>query len=135
MTAPLIHIFSARVQEGRLEGYKGYAREHAAFVEAKHPGLLAFHLYLSADGREVSAVQVHPDADSMDFFMKEVVAEHGVKAYEFLERGSERSDAWGTLNETIQEQIRQFGVELNVRPHHLAGFTRSAASGARAAVR
>lgn len=128
MTAPLVHIFSATVQDGKLEGYKRYAKEHAEFVEGKAPGLLAFHLYLSEDGRRVSAVQVHPDADSMDFFMKEVVAEHGVQAYEFLEQGSERSDAFGPLNDATAQGVRQYGVELWHSPYHLGGFTRLAAS-------
>jgi hypothetical protein len=124
MTAPLIHIFSANVQDGKLEGYKEYAKEHAAFTEATAPDLLAFHLYLSDDGRRVYAVQLHPTADHMDFFMKEVVAEHGVKAYEWLERGSERSDAFGPLNAATADAIRQHGVELTHHPYHLGGFTR-----------
>jgi len=124
MTAPLIHIFSADVQDGKLEGYKEYAKEHAAFTEAKAPDLLAFNLYLSEDGRRVYAVQLHPTADHMDFFMKEVVAEHGVQAYEWLERGSERSDAFGPLNAATADAIRQFGVELTHHPYHLGGFTR-----------
>jgi hypothetical protein len=124
MTAPLVHIFSADVQDGKLESYKEYAKEHAAFTEANAPDLLAFHLYLSEDGRRVFAVQLHPDADHMDFFMKEVVAEHGVQAYEFLEGGSERSDAFGPLNPATADAIRQFGVELTHHPYHLAGFTR-----------
>jgi hypothetical protein len=124
MTAPLVHIFSAGVQEGKLEGYKAYCKEHAVFVEAKAPDMLAFHLYLSEDGRRVFAIQLHPDADHMDYFMKEVVAAHGALAYEFLEPGSERSDAFGPLNDATAEAIRQYGVELQHHPYHLGGFTR-----------
>ena len=82
------------------------------------------YIYLRADGRRAASVQVHPDPDSMDFFLKEVIPEHGVRAHEFLEQGSETSDAFGILNDAIQEQIRQYGVTLNVSPHHLGGFTR-----------
>ena len=123
MTAPLIHVFSASVKEGRLEGFKEYAEEHVEFVEAKAPRLLAFHEFLSEDGRRVSVVQVHPDPDHMDFFMKEIVAEHGMKAYEFLEH-DERSDAFGALNEGTQAALRQYGVDLHLSPYHLGGFTR-----------
>lgn len=128
MSTPLVHIFTARIQEGKLDGYRHYAREHAAFAEQVHPGVLAFHLYLSEDQRTVAAVQVHPDADSMDIWMKDVVSEHGVTAYEFLEPGSERSLVYGTLNEATLEGMRQYGVELDLNPEHLAGFTRLAAS-------
>jgi hypothetical protein len=124
MTAPLVHIFTVDIQDGKLEGFREYAKEHVAFTEAKAPDLLAFHHYVSADGRRSSVVQVHPDADHMDHFMKEVVAEHAVKAYEFLEQGTERSDAFGPLNDATADAIRQYGVELRHHPYHLGGFTR-----------
>lgn len=124
MSTPLVFVFTARIQEGKLAGYRQYAREHAAFAERVHPDVLAFHLCLSEDQREVSAVQVHPDADSMDLWMKEVVAEHGVTAYEYLEQGSERSLAYGPLNAPTLEAMHGFGVELTHSPEHLAGFTR-----------
>jgi hypothetical protein len=124
MTAPLVHLITGSIKGGQLEAYRKFAQEHAEFAEAKHPRLLAFHLYLSADGREVTSFQVHPDADSMDFFIKEVVATHGVKAFEYLEQGSERSEVYGTLNQATVEQFRQYGVALRHSPYHLAGFTR-----------
>jgi hypothetical protein len=124
MAAPLIHIFSTDIREGQLEGYKAYAQEYAEFVEARHPRLLAFHQYVSEDGGRAFTIQIHPDSDSMDFFMKKVITEHAVRAYEFLERGSERSDVYGTLSSVIQDQLRQYGVALSVRPQHLCGFTR-----------
>lgn len=128
MSTPLVHIFTARIQEGKLADYRQYAREHAAFAEQAHPTILAFHLYLSEDRREVAAVQVHPDADSMDVWMKDVVSAHGATAYEFLERGSERSLVYGTLNDHTLAGIREFGVEMDLNPEHLAGFTRLGAS-------
>lgn len=128
MSTPLLHIFTASIQDGKLAAYRQYAREHAAFAERVHPDILAFHLYLSADQHEVAAVQFHPDADSMDRWMKDVVAEHGVTAFEYLEQGSERSLAYGPLNAPTLEGMRQFGVELTHNPAHLAGFTRLAPS-------
>lgn len=128
MSTPLLHIFSARIQDGHLAAYRQYAREHAAFAERAHRDVLAFHLYLSEDQRTVHAVQLHPDADSMDLWMKAVVAEHGVTAYEHLERGSERSLAYGPLNTPTLEGMHQFRVELTHSPEHLAGFTRLASS-------
>ena len=95
MTAPLVHLITGSIKDGQLEAYRRFAQEHAEFAEMKHPGLLAFHLYLSEDGREVTSVQVHPDADSMDFFIQKVVATHGVQAFEYLEQGSERSEVYG----------------------------------------
>lgn len=127
MNAPLVYIFTARLQEGRLAGYRQYAREHAAFAQQAHRDILAFHLYLSEDQQEVAAVQVHPDADSMDRWMKEVVAEHGTTAYEYLEQGTERSLAYGRLNDQTLEAMSRYGVGIDRSPEHLAGFTRLAA--------
>lgn len=126
MSTPLLHIFSARIQDGQLPGYRQYAREHAAFAERVHPDVLAFHLYLSEDQRTVHAVQLHPNADSLDLWMKAVVSDHGVAAYEYLEQGTEQSLAYGPLNEPTLEGMRQFGVDLTHSPEHLAGFTRLA---------
>lgn len=124
MAAPLIHIFTATIKEGQLEGFKKYAQEHAEFTEAKHPGLLAFHQYVNEEGNKVSVVQVHPDADSMEFFMQEVVAQHGIQAYEYLEEGSESSEIYGTPSDAILEGLRQYGVSFTVKPDHVGGFTR-----------
>jgi hypothetical protein len=128
MTNPLVFIFTARIQEGKVDAYRQYAKEHAAFAEAAHPDILAFHLYLSEDERQVSAVQVHPDADSMDLWMKDVVSKHGVTAYDFLEQGSERSIVYGTMNDQTLAGIREYGLGAEVNPGHLAGFTRLATS-------
>ncbi len=128
MSTPLVHIFSAQLQDRKLDGYRQYAREHAAFAQRVHPDILAFHVYVSEDQNRVSAVQVHPDADSMDLWTKAVVAEHGVAAYDYLEPGSERSLAFGPLNAPTLEGMRRFGVALTHNPEHLAGFTRLAAS-------
>lgn len=127
MDAPIVFIFSATIQEGKLDAYRAYTQEHVEFARTTHPDVLAFHLYVDEDGSEVAAVQVHPDAASVQRWMTEVVAEHGVKAYEFLERGSERAEVYGTLSEDVLEQLRQFGVPLTARPSHIGGFTRLAA--------
>jgi len=124
MTAPLIHIFTATIKEGQLEGYKKYAQEHAEFAEAKHPRLLAFHIYVNEDSNKVSAVQVHPDADSMEFFMQEVVAQHGVQAYQYLEEGSESSQIYGTPSDAILDGLRQYRVPFSVKTDYVGGFTR-----------
>lgn len=128
MSTPLVHIFTAQIQDGKVSAYRQYAREHAAFAEQAHPTILAFHLYLSQEHRRVAAVQVHPNPDSMDIWMKDVVSEHGQTAYEFLEQGTERSLVYGTLNDHTLAGIRQYGVKLDLNPEHLAGFTRLAAS-------
>ncbi len=54
-------------------------------VPKRRPTSHRFHQYVNEDDNKISVVQVHPDADSMEFFMQEVLAKHGVQAYEYLE--------------------------------------------------
>lgn len=112
------------VKEGQLEGFNKYAQEHAESAEAKHPGLLAFHQYVNKDGNKVSVVQVHSETDSMELFMQEVLAQHGVQAYQYLEQGSESSEIYGTPSDAILDGLRQYEVSFSVKPDHAGGFTR-----------
>jgi hypothetical protein len=51
------------------------------FVETNEPRMIAFHAYLDQDGKRLSIVQVHPDADSMLFHMQ-VARDHISEAYQ-----------------------------------------------------
>jgi hypothetical protein len=69
MSGPFIFIATNRLKPGRLEDEKRRVPELCDFIEANEPRLIAFNEYLSEDGTEVGIVQVHPDADSMEFHM------------------------------------------------------------------
>jgi hypothetical protein len=63
------------------------------------PRLIAFNEYASVNGREVAAVQVHPDVESMELHLR-VVAERAARA---------------------SEETRAATVDI---PRHVGGFTR-----------
>jgi hypothetical protein len=128
MSAPIVHVFSAGIPPDRVDAYRQHAREHIGLTESEHPGLLAYHLYLSEDSHRMSSVQVHPDADSMDLFRDRVLAEESAAAYQCLVRGSERSQGYGRFHDATLDRMRAFGVELHLHPEHLGGFTRLASS-------
>ena len=50
------------------------------FVEANEPRVIAFNEYVNEEGTEVAVVQIHPDADSMEFHLG-VIAERAAAAY------------------------------------------------------
>ena len=129
MEAPFIFIGTYRLREGKGEGFKQYLRSERFFeyIGEHEPRMLAFHGYLNVEGTEVTFVQVHPDASSMELHMQ-VAREHIGRAYEeFLDSTGSSIEVYGTPSDTVLGMTRQLagsGVPLNVKPQPLGGFTR-----------
>jgi hypothetical protein len=122
MSEPFIFISRSRIKEGRLEDCRTYLQDLAAFVEANEPRIIAFAGYVNEDGTEVSGVQVHPDAASMELHMQ-VAGEKIVKAFDFLE--TESVEIYGPPSDRVREMMSQIaGVPVTVRPDALGGFAR-----------
>ena len=125
MIEPFIFISTSAVKAGKLGDYKRAYEEVNHLVEENEPRVLHFTLYLSEDGTEESIVQVHPDADSMEYHMK-LVADHIEAAREFLDFSKMRIEIYGKLSESILEQMRQLagsGVPVTIKAP-AAGFNR-----------
>jgi len=75
MSHPFIFVSTFRLKQGKLEAFKEMCQGLVEFVESNEPRVIAFNLYASEDGTEVSNVQVHPDADSMVSHMR-LLREH-----------------------------------------------------------
>jgi uncharacterized protein (DUF2126 family) len=101
------------------------------FIEAREPRLIAFNEYVNEAGDEVTVVQVHPDADSMEAHMA-IVRERAHEAYAETLDATVRIQVFGRPTDAILEALRQqagSGVDISVNGEHLGGFTRSAAEG------
>src|SRR4029450_11302535 len=81
MAGPFIFIGTHRLKEGKLSDFEAAWRDLVAVVEANEPQMIAFNAYANEDGTEVTVVQLHPDAASMELHMQ-VVREHITQAYE-----------------------------------------------------
>jgi hypothetical protein len=126
MSGPFIFIATNRLKPGRLDEERTRVPGLSDFIEANEPRLLAFNEYANDQGTEVEVVQVHPDTDSFEFHMG-VVRERAERAYAETLEGTTSVQVYGTPSDTILEMLRQqagSGVALNVKPHHLGGFTR-----------
>jgi quinol monooxygenase YgiN len=124
---PLIFIGTYTIKEGKLEEFKQYCGELCKLLEENEPRLIHFGLYFDEDGTEVSVVQVHPDADSMEFHMQ-VASEHFASAFEFLDT-TKSVQVYGTPSDALVGQIKQAsepGVSVIVKSE-LAGFNRLSA--------
>jgi hypothetical protein len=126
MTGPFIFIATNRLKEGKLDSEKERLPGLIDFIRANEPRLLAFNEYANKEGTEVAVVQVHPDADSMAFHM-DLIAERAASAYADTIAATTNIAVFGTPSGIVTDMLRrQAGarVPLNIKPHHLGGFTR-----------
>lgn len=66
MSEPLVYVDTSDVRDGALGELEGAIEELARFVEVNVPEVLAYNVYLSDDGSEMTVVHVHADATSLD---------------------------------------------------------------------
>ena len=128
MTAPFIFVGTHRIKEGQVDAYIEYFREFAEFVKENEPRLIVFEGYVNDEGTRMTIVQVHPDAESMDFHMQ-TIGKHIGEAYDRFLDGTERIDVYGVLRGGVVEMIKQLAsmdAPLNISARPVAGFTRSA---------
>ena len=126
MYGPFLFIATNRLKGGKLEEERARVPGLSDFIEANEPRLLAFNEYANDQGTEVEVVQVHSDTDSFEFHMG-VVRERAERAYAQTLEGTTSVQVYGTPSDAVLEMLRQqagSGVALNVKPHHLGGFTR-----------
>jgi hypothetical protein len=130
MSSPFIFIATNRLKAGKLDRERERVPGLVEFIEASEPRLIAFNEYVSEAGDEVSVVQIHPDAASMEAHMG-IVRERAQQAYAETLDATVRIQVFGRPTEAILEILREqagSGVEISVNGEHLGGFTRSSAS-------
>ena len=128
MSGPFIFIATNRLKPGKLDDERDRVPELCDFIEATEPRLIAFNEYADEDGTEVGVVQVHPDAESMEFHMS-AVAERAARAYAETLEATTSIQVYGEPSEAVLKMLRHqagTGVPLTVKRHHLGGFTRAA---------
>jgi quinol monooxygenase YgiN len=70
MSRPLVYVDTSEVRDGALEELRGAIDELVEFVEANEPQLIAYSVYLSDDGRQMTVVHVHTDSASLEYHME-----------------------------------------------------------------
>jgi hypothetical protein len=131
VSSPFIFIATNRLKPGALDRERDRVPGLVEFIAAHEPRLIAFNEYVNESGDEVTVVQVHPDAASMEAHM-EIVRERASAAYADTLDATVRVQVFGQPTDAILEILRQQagnGVEISINGEHLGGFTRSAAQG------
>jgi quinol monooxygenase YgiN len=129
MPSPFIFIATNRLKPGQLDRERERASALVEFIERAEPRVIAFNEYVNEAGDEVTVVQIHPDAASMEAHMQ-IVGERAQAAYAETLDATVRVQVFGQPTEAIFDTLRQqagSGVEVTVNGEHLGGFTRSAA--------
>jgi hypothetical protein len=127
VSVPLVYVDCSDVRAGALIDLKAAIEDLARFVEANEPDLIAYSVYFSEDGKQISVVHVHRDSASLDLHLD--VA--GPKFARFAELLTLRSiTVYGTPSARALAQLHEkadlLGGDLRVEPAH-AGFARVAA--------
>ena len=126
MSGPFIFIATNRLKPGAYEAERRRVPGLVEFIKASEPRVLAFNEYIDEAQTEVTVVQVHPDAQSMEFHMS-VVGERAAKAYAETLDSTTQIQVFGTPSDAVVETLRVqagAGVPLSVHAEHLGGFTR-----------
>jgi len=80
VTTPFIFIATNRLKQGSLDRERKRVPGLVEFIEVNEPRLIAFNEYMNEAGDEVSVVQFHPDAASMEAHIA-IIAERARAAY------------------------------------------------------
>ena len=129
MNQPFAYVGTWTVKPGKVEEAKKFLSEHAAFIEANEPRMIAFHVYFNEEGNTASVVQVHPDSASMETHMQ-VIAEHMSDAFDVIDTILSEQ-YYGPMSESLSETLAQWetpGVKVTKMPVYEAGFTRTNAA-------
>jgi hypothetical protein len=123
MSGPLVFITRSTVKPGKWEQQLEHDHEATEIVDSEEPRVIAFNTWSSEDQAEMSCIQVHPDAESLDAHLKifyERLAERAGDALETYE-----IDIYGTPSEGVLKSMQQVpGAQVRVHPVHLGGFLR-----------
>jgi hypothetical protein len=136
MSPPLVYVDTSEVREGALEELRGSIRELVNFVDANEPQLIAYNVYLSDDGSQMTVVHIHADSASLEYHM-DVAGPVFRRLADLITLSSIR--VYGEPSEKALRQLQDKAASLgggDVSVHRLhAGFSRFGGRSAGPAVR
>jgi len=128
VSGPFIFIATNTLKPGKIDDERQRVQALSQFISSNEPRLVAFNEYANEGGTEVGVVQIHPDAQSMRLHMG-LIREHAASAYGETLEATTAVQVFRTPDDAILDMLRQqagAGVEITIKPYHLAGFTRVA---------
>lgn len=124
----LIYVGTHAITPGKLNVAKEVSREMGAFLDANHPRMLHFGIYIDDDAHEMTVIQIHPDEDSLVLHLQ-LARERIARAYDFLD-ATTRINIYGRPSDALAEQIKQMAMGAPLRFNGATGgFSRLASVG------
>lgn len=125
MPAPITFVDSSEVHAGKVNELKSAIKDMVAFVETNETRPIAYNVYLNEAGTQMTVVQVHPDAASMELHMKLALPVFqrfvGLVTLRTMDVYGEHSVG---LLEQIKQKVQMLGT-ATIAVHQLhAGFAR-----------
>lgn len=124
MSGPFIVVTKSRVKPGKAEESSAWLKRFCDLVKEREPRILAFHTYADEEGQLSATVQVHPDAESMEFHFQ-AMGDELKGMYEYLDEVVS-VELFGTPSETVLRAVSRYQDILSVMPVHTGGITRLA---------
>jgi hypothetical protein len=70
MSNPVVYVDTSEVRDGAHKKLKDAIKDLVEFIDVNEPQLIAYNVYLSDDGSEMTVVHVHADAASLEYHME-----------------------------------------------------------------
>src|ERR1700761_8634795 len=105
MSGPFIFVATNRLKPDAYEAERRRVPGLVDFIEAREPQLLAFNEYVNEERTEVTVVQVHPDAASMELHMG-AVGERAAQAYAETLDATTQVQVFGAPSDAVLQLLR-----------------------------
>lgn len=127
MTGPFILRATSRIHPGKAEAYAPLAKEICELVEEHEPRVLGFHIYVNEDQTTEVVVQIHPDAESLQYHL-ELLGKRVAETFAYTD--FESLEVYGAPNDALMDYLQRAteGIPFTVHNVHWGGFTRLAAA-------
>jgi hypothetical protein len=127
MSGPVIWVSHSTVKPGKLDHYRRHLQAATELVESEEPRMIALHSYASETGSDISTIQIHPDAESLDTHLKLFTEKLQELAFESLD--TQEISVYGEPGEGARALLAEMpkfmpGIRIRVLPVHDAGFLR-----------
>lgn len=126
MSGPFILLSTWRIKKGQLEALTQFQKELSEMLQEREPQLIAFNYFINEEETEITSIQVHPDADSMDFHLRVIRNQLG-EAMSAIYDLAEPKDLqiYGKPPDSLQNSLSNQWESVSSKTIHVAGFTRS----------
>lgn len=114
-----VYFSTYNVRPGHVDEALASCRAVASIVECSEPKMLVFQFFANEQGRQITVLQVHADAESMANHMA-VVSDHLSRSGSWIESFG-NTTVLGQPPAVLSQWYREAGEDLTELPQHVAG--------------